>query len=97
MLPYLITGLSILIAVISHLRLPKDFWKATLISTLGILLISMLSFFVFQSSYLGLQNSRSVSNNPSMLMILIAVLIVFFGVLISIFVGYLLKTIRPVN
>ena len=95
MIPYLLAGLSVLIAGTIHWKLPNYFWKASALSTVVIVVLTLLIIFVFQSNYLGLDDSANNSDNISAAVLLVSGLITFFGFLISVLVGYYLKAIRP--
>ena len=78
-----------------HWKLPDSFWKASIFSTVVIVAISLLTIFVFQSDYLGLDESASKNGSISDAILFVAALASFFGLLVSLMVGYFLKTIRP--
>ena len=94
MIPYLLTGFSLLIAGWFHWRFPHTFWKASAISAIGIVITSLLFIFVFQSNYLGLDENAQLNDNFSTIVLAVTGLISFFGLLISVLVGYFLKAIR---
>ncbi|KGJ93883.1 hypothetical protein GAB14E_2438 [Colwellia psychrerythraea] len=95
MIPYLLSGLSILIAGGIHWKLPNSFWKASFLSTVAIVVLSLLFIFVFQSNYLGLDERTLENGNMGGAVLLVSGLVSFFGLLISVLVGYFLKAIRP--
>jgi hypothetical protein len=95
LIPYLLAGLSILIAGGVHWKLPSSFWKASTLSTVIIVVISLLSIFALQSNYLGLDENAAKNGNISVAVLFVSVLVSFFGFLVSLMVGYFLKTIRP--
>ena len=97
MIPYLLAGLSVLIAGGIHWKLPNSYWKASIVSTLAILVTSLLFVFVFQSNYLGLDESSTENGNIGVAVLFVSVLVSFFGLLVSLMVGHFLKTIRPVS
>jgi hypothetical protein len=88
LVPYLLAGLSILIAGGVHWKLPNSFWQASMYSTLAIVVVSLLFIFVFQSNYLGLDENIGVA------VLLVSALVSFFGLLVSLMVGYFLKIVR---
>jgi len=90
LIPYLLTGFSVLIAVGIHWKLPNDFWKASAISTVTIVVTSLLFIFIFQSNYLGLDENGNIGDA----VVLVAGLVTFFALLVSVLVGYFLKAIR---
>ena len=96
-MPYLLTGISLFIALVLHWRLSNSFWKATFNSTALILLISLLAIFLFPETILGLENSDV--EKPSLIGIftLFGSVIAFYGFIISMLVGYLLKISRQKN
>ena len=94
MIPYLLTGLSLLIAGGVHWKLPDSFWKASILSTAVIVVISLLFIFVFQSNYLGLDENTAKNGNISVAVLFVLVLVSFFGFLFSLMVGLFLKAIR---
>jgi amino acid transporter len=95
LIPYILTGFSLVIAGGIHWKLPNSFWKASLISTVSIVLISLILIFVFQSNYLGLDQSVQENGNIGFAVLFVAGLISFFSLLVSVLVGYFLKAIRP--
>ena len=95
MIPYILTGFSLVIAGGFHWKLPNSFWKASLISTISIVVLSLLLIFVFQSNYLGLDQSVQENGNIGFAVLFVAGLISFFSLLVSVLVGYFLKAIRP--
>ena len=99
MIPYLLAGLSILIAGGIHWKLPNSYWKASIVSTLAILVTSLLFVFVFvfQSNYLGLDESATENGNIGVAVLFVSVLVLFFGLLVSLMVGHFIKTVRPVS
>ena len=94
MVPYLLTGLSVLIAGIIHWSAPRAFWKATLTSTGTILLLSVAALFIFQASGLLVSEETGEEADIASSLMLVTTLIAFFGFLISLFVGWFLRTIR---
>jgi len=97
LIPYLLAGLSILIAGGIHWKLPNSYWKASIVSTLAILVTSLLFVFVFQSNYLGLDESATENGNIGVAVLFVSVLVSFFGLLVSLMVGHFFKTVRPVS
>ncbi|PKG81911.1 hypothetical protein CXF85_15350 [Colwellia sp. 75C3] len=97
MIPYLLAGLSVLIAGGVHWKLPNSFWKASISSTLAIVVLSLLFIFVFQSNYLGLDDESSQQGNIGEAVLFVSSLVSFFGLLVSLLVGYFLKAIKPPN
>ena len=95
MIPYLLPVFSILIAGCIHWKSPRTFWKASIFSTVIIVAISLLFIFVFQSNYLGLDDSTREDSNIGSAFLLVSGLVSFFGLLVSVLVGYFLKAIRP--
>jgi hypothetical protein len=95
LIPYILTGFSLVIAGVFHWKLPNSFWKASLISTISIVVLSLLLIFVFQSNYLGLDQSVQENGNIGFAVLFVAGLISFFSLLVSVLVGYFLKAIRP--
>jgi len=95
LIPYLLAGLSILIAGGVHWKFPNLFWKASIYSTLIIVVVSLLFIFVFQSNYLGLDKSTAEMANVGIAVLLVSALVSFFGLLVSLMVGYFLKIVRP--
>jgi hypothetical protein len=94
LIPYLLAGLSILIAGGVHWKLPNSFWKASIYSTLVIVVVSLLFIFVFQSNYLGLDENVAETANVGAAVLLVSVLVSFFGLLVSLMVGFFLKIVR---
>ena len=94
MVPYFLTLLCVLVAGIIHWTFPKTFWKSTAMSTAIILLVSLAALFIFKAS--GLLMSEETGKTPDFSgnLLMITVLISFFGLLISIFVGWFLRVIR---
>ena len=97
MIPYLLAGLSVLIAGGVHWKLPNSFWKASLGSTLAIVVLSLLFIFVFQSNYLGLDDDTSQNGNIGEAVLFVLALVSFFGLLVSVLVGYFLKAVKPLS
>jgi|TARA_R110001592_G_scaffold347028_1_gene639993 hypothetical protein len=94
LVPYLLAGLSILIAGGVHWKLPNSFWQASMYSTLAIVVVSLLFIFVFQSNYLGLDENTAETANIGVAVLLVSALVSFFGLLVSLMVGYFLKIVR---
>lgn len=97
MIPYLLAGLSILIAGGIHWRLPNSYWKASIVSTLAIVTTSLVFIFIFQSNYLGLDENAAENGNISVAVLFVSALVSFFGLLVSLMVGYFLKIVRPAS
>ena len=96
MIPYLLAALSILIAGVLHWKLPSTFWKATVLSTVVIVGVSLLFIFVFQPNYLGFEEGTAESGNIGSAVLFVLALASFFGFLVSLMVGHFLKTIKNV-
>jgi Ca2+/Na+ antiporter len=94
LVPYLLAGLSILIAGGVHWKFPNSFWQASMYSTLAIVVVSLLFIFVFQSNYLGLDENTAETANIGVAVLLVSALVSFFGLLVSLMVGYFLKIVR---
>ncbi|QCZ94596.1 hypothetical protein [Salinimonas iocasae] len=94
MVPYLLTGLSVLVAGVIHWSAPHAFWRATLTSTATILLLSIAALFIFQSSGFLVSEETGQSADIADSLLLVTGLVSFFGLLISIFVGWFLRAIR---
>lgn len=94
MVPYLLTGLSVLVAGVIHWSAPHAFWRATLTSTATILLLSIAALFIFQSSGFLINEETGQSADIADSLLLVTGLVSFFGLLISIFVGWFLRAIR---
>ncbi|MBD3585981.1 hypothetical protein HHX48_09555 [Salinimonas sp. HHU 13199] len=94
MVPYLLTGLSVLVAGVIHWSAPHAFWRATLTSTATILLLSIAALFIFQSSGLLVSEETGQSADITDSLLLVTGLVSFFGLLISIFVGWFLRAVR---
>ncbi len=94
MVPYLLTGLSVLVAGIIHWHAPRTFWKATLMSTAVILLLSVAALFIFEAA--GMFNSQQAGQEPDLsgYLMYITALVSFFGLLVSLFVGWFLRIVR---
>ncbi|AXR05361.1 hypothetical protein [Salinimonas sediminis] len=94
MVPYLLTGLSVLVAGVIHWSAPHAFWRATLTSTATILLLSVAALFIFQAS--GFLVSEETGEEADIMgsLLVVTALVSFFGFLISIFVGWFLRTVR---
>lgn len=94
MVPYLLTGLSVLVAGIIHWNAPRTFWKATLMSTAVILLLSVAALYIFQAS--GMLTAPKSGEEPDLTSYLmyITALVSFFGLLVSVFVGWFLQVVR---
>ena len=88
MVPYLLTGLSVLVAGVIHWSAPHAFWRATLTSTATILLLSVAALFIFQAS--GFLVSEETGEEADIMgsLLVVTALVSFFGFLISIFVGW---------
>jgi hypothetical protein len=83
-----------LIAGYIHWKLPTSFWKASIISSVLIVAISLLIIFVFQSDYLSLDESTKGDANIGYAVLLVSGLVAFFGSLVSVLVGYFLKAVK---
>ena len=94
MVAYLLTGLSVLVAGVIHWSAPRAFWRATLTSTGTILLLSVAALFIFQSSGLLVSEETGESADIASSLMVVTGLVAFFGFLISVFVGWFLRTIR---
>ena len=94
MVPYLLTGLSVLVAGVIHWHAPRAFWRATLTSTATILLLSVAALFIFQSSGMLVSEKTGKSADIADSMLAVTGLVTFFGLLISIFVGWFLNVVR---
>lgn len=94
MVPYLLTGLSVLVAGIIHWHAPRTFWKATVMSTAVILLLSVAALYIFQAA--GMLNTETSGQAPDLTSYLmyITALVSFFGLLVSVFVGWFLRVVR---
>lgn len=94
MVPYFLTGISVLIAAILHWLAPQNFWRATAMSTAVILLVSLASLYIFNAS--GMLVSEDTGETPdfSGRLGMISLLISFFAMLISLFVGWFIRIIR---
>lgn len=94
MVPYLLTGLSVLVAGVIHWHSPRTFWKATLMSTAVILLLSVAALYIFQAA--GMLNTGSAGKTPELTgyLMYITALVSFFGLLVSVFVGWFLRVVR---
>ena len=83
-----------MIAVVLHWNMPNSFWKASLISTVIILILSLLTIFVLQSNYLGFESGVTPKGNSAGIVVLVGGLVVFFGLITSLLVGYLLRELK---
>jgi len=93
LIPYLLAGFAIFIAASIHWVLHRSFWKASILSTVCIVAVSLLFIFVFSSNYLGLDDSAT-NNSIGDAVLFVARLVSLFGLLISLMVGYFLKAIK---
>ena len=94
MVPYILTILCVLVAGAIHWVSPKAYWKATMVSTGVILLFSVAALFIFQASGMLVSEQTGESADLSGQLLTITVLIAFFGLLISLFVGWFLRVVR---
>lgn len=94
MVPYLLTGLSVLVAGVIHWHAPRAFWRATLTSTATILLLSVAALFIFQAAGMLVSDKTGQTADISQSLLTVTALMAFFGFLISIFVGWFLRTVR---
>lgn len=93
MVPYLLTILCVLVAGAIHWAFPKTFWKSTLMSAAVILLFSIAALFIFKASGM-LMTEAGEDPDFSGKLLMITALMSFFGLLISIFVGWFLRVVR---
>jgi len=91
--PYFLTVLCVLVASIIHWVFPKTFWKSTIMSTAVILLFSLAALFIFKASGM-LMNDNGENPDFTGKLFMITLLLSFFGLLISIFVGWFLRVVR---
>ncbi|WP_218352322.1 hypothetical protein [Alteromonas lipotrueiana] len=94
MVAYLLTGLSVVIAGVIHWSAPHAFWRATITSTATILLLSVAALFIFQSSGMLVSDETGESADIASSLLTVTGLVSFFGFLISVFVGWFLRTVR---
>ena len=94
MIPYILAGLSILIAGGIHWKLPSTFWRASFLSTVLIVVTPLFSIFIFQSHYLVGGACATHSGKISPTALFISALVFFLGFLISLMVGYFINLIR---
>ncbi|MEW9798399.1 hypothetical protein [Alteromonas sp. CYL-A6] len=92
--PYLLTTLSVFVAGIIHWSAPKAFWRATLMSTAVIILLSVAALFIFQASGVLISERTGEHADFSGRLHVITMSVSFFGLLISVFVGWFLKVVR---
>jgi len=95
LIPYLLAGLSVLIAGGFHWKLPNSFWKASIVSTLTIVTLSLLFMFAFQSDFLSVNDDSSQNVNIVETVLFISGLVSVFALLVSLLVGYFLKAVKP--
>ncbi|GGW80301.1 hypothetical protein [Alteromonas halophila] len=94
MVPYLLTGLAVVVAFIIHWFAPKSFWGATLMSSAVILLLSIAALYIFQASGVLISERTGENVDFSGHLLFITVSIGFFGLLVSVFVGWFLRVMR---
>lgn len=94
MVPYLLTTLSVCIAGLIHWSAPRAFWRATAMSTAVIMLLSLAALFIFQASGMLVSERTGEQADFSGRLLFMTVWISFFGLLISVFVGWFLRVIR---
>lgn len=95
MISYLLTGLSIIIAGGMHWKNPHTFWRTSFISMAIIVVISLIGLYTFQSNNLGLAENTQDQSSMINAVLIATGLLSFFGLLVSVLVGYFLKAIRP--
>ncbi len=94
MVPYFLTGLAVFVAIVIHWFAPKAFWRATLMSTAVIMLLSIATLYIFQASGFLVSEQTGENADFSGRLPFITTWITFFGLLVSLFVGWFLRVVR---
>ncbi len=89
--PLVITGLSMFISIVFHWRNQRRFLLPTLFSGAATAFIALCMIFLVQEDYLNFGIGEQTLNSLALAVLLVAGSGFVYGVLISAFIGYLLK------
>jgi len=93
-LPYLLSGVAILVAALFHWKLKQSYWKAVLLSSAATIVIALVSALLFGNNYYGLDDQGTSLSGLLIMVLIIAGFTAFYGLIISLLVGYLIKIVR---
>lgn len=88
MTAYLLAALALIVAFAINWVMPKPFWRATLVSSLAVVAVTTLGLL-----YLPLGVGHEAEKVRSWVLSILP-LLGFFGILISVFVGWFLHVVR---
>jgi len=93
-LPYLLSGVAILVAALFHWKLKQSYWKAVLLSSAAIIVIALVSALLLGDQYYSLDDRGASWSGFAVMGLIIAGFTTFYGLIISLLVGYLIKIFR---
>jgi len=93
-LPYLLSGVAIIVAALFHWKLKQSYWKAVLLSSAALIVISLVSALLLGSQYYSLDDKGASWSGFAIMGLIIAGFTAFYGLIISLLVGYLIKIFR---
>jgi len=91
--PYLLSVVSLIVAAAFHFKLPNAYWKATLLATFATILISVVAIILLENNFALSSDDNSMASWITTTGIIVG-FTAFYGLLISLLVGYFIKAIK---